>query len=107
MSKQTDYSSVEKAPFISGWFLHDYYSHDYSVEYKKMDEILSTLTHLKVSDPSNEIDQSKLINWKEIIIQEEGKEYTLKLLKDENNQYYATVNKEKICLSFQKGKSKI
>lgn len=103
LSKQTDYSSVEKAPFISGWFLHDYYSHDYSVEYKKMDEILSTLTHLKVSDPSNEIDQSKLINWKEIIIQEEGKEYTLKLLKDENNQYYATVNKEKNLFVVPKG----
>ncbi|MEM5598766.1 hypothetical protein AAHB53_25155 [Niallia circulans] len=72
-----------------------------------MDEILSTLTHLKVSDPLKEIDQSKLTNWKEIIIQEEGKEYTLQLLKDENNQYYATVNKEKSCFSFQKGKLKI
>ncbi|MFP3720358.1 hypothetical protein SFC57_02835 [Niallia circulans] len=103
LSKQTTYSSVEKAPFISGWFLHDYYSHDYSVEYKKMDEILSTLTHLKVSDPLKEIDQSKLTNWKEIIIQEEGKEYTLQLLKDENNLYYATVNKEKKLFFVPKG----
>ncbi|MGO4939330.1 hypothetical protein ACTQ45_04810 [Fundicoccus sp. Sow4_D5] len=46
LSQESDWSHVERSPFISGWFLHDVYQTDFSVEYKQMESFLTTLKNL-------------------------------------------------------------
>lgn len=46
LSQESDLSSVEQSPFISGWFLHDFYQTEFSVEYKQMENVLTTLRRL-------------------------------------------------------------
>lgn len=103
LSKNTTYSSVEKAPFISGWYLHDFYSHDYSVEYNKMEEILTTLSNLKVEE-SPETDENDRISYSGFTILAEGdKEYTLHVLKDKSDKFFVTINDEKSLYSLSRG----
>lgn len=103
LNQQSSSSSVEKAPFISGWYLHDYYEQEYSVEYNKMEEILNTLAHLKVLKQAQDINQNELTKWADISVKDEIKEYTLQLLKDGKNQYFATINNEESLLSISRG----
>lgn len=46
LNQESTLSSVEQSPFISGWFLHDVYQTEFSVEYKQMESFLTMLDRL-------------------------------------------------------------
>lgn len=46
LSQEGNFSQVEKSPYISGWFLHDFYQTDFSVEYKQMETLLTVIQQL-------------------------------------------------------------
>lgn len=46
LSQESDLSQVEQSPFISGWFLHEAYQTEFSVEYQQMESLLTTLRRL-------------------------------------------------------------
>lgn len=47
LNQTSDFSKVEAAPFISGWFLHDVYDTPFSIEYQTMDAILERLENFR------------------------------------------------------------
>lgn len=47
LNQESDFSKVESAPFISGWFLHGIYETPFSVEYQTMDVILERLENFR------------------------------------------------------------
>ncbi len=46
LSQESNFSQVEKSPYISGWFLHDVYQTEFSVEYKQMESLLTVIQQL-------------------------------------------------------------
>ena len=46
-------SAYEMKPFISGWYLHDYYPRTRSIEYYTMETIKSTINHLPAKELTN------------------------------------------------------
>ena len=50
LNEETTLSEVETSPFISGWFLHSDLQTEFSVEYTKMEQLLTTLSSLKAKE---------------------------------------------------------
>lgn len=50
LSHESELSAVEQSPFISGWFLHDLYETNFSVEYQQMEQFLLGLNRLNATE---------------------------------------------------------
>lgn len=60
LSQESNFSQVEKSPYISGWFLHDLYQTEFSVEYKQMESLLTLIQQLHArSLPDDEMTQGQ------------------------------------------------
>lgn len=47
LNQTTSMNEIERSPFISGWYLHEVYETNFSIEYRVMEDILHTLKNLK------------------------------------------------------------
>ncbi|EOL41714.1 hypothetical protein [Enterococcus phoeniculicola] len=61
LSRETSLSKIEQAPFVSGWYMNDYYHQSYSVRYDQLQSITQILGQLLIETTSETPETTSLV----------------------------------------------